>query len=166
MKEKLDEINNIIETQIDVYKNIKDLYNKKRNILIAGDLNLLEKIDNEIITKANEVNKYELKRQMLCKDLGICQNGSNLGEIIAFAENNNCNAQNFINMKETINSLVDEIKELDKINRTLISKTSEIIDNTIKIITNNTCINTCEYNNTGKKIENKGLELSSIIEEG
>ena len=45
-------------------------------------------------------------------------------------------------------------------------ETSEIIDNTIKIITNNAIINTCEYSNTGKKLENSGLELSSIVEEG
>ena len=166
MLQKLDEISIIIKKQIDIYKDIKDLYNDKRNILIAGDLTLLEKTDNEIIIKASEVNKYEIKRQIICNKLGINQNGGNLSEIINYAVNNSYDAQNFINMKETINSLVDEIKELDKINRALISKTSEIIGNTIKIITNNAYINTCEYSNTGKKIENKGLELSSIIEEG
>lgn len=166
MIEKLDEINDVIKKQIDVYKNIKDLYNDKRNILIAGDLTLLEKMDNEIIIKANEVNKYELRRQILCKELGISQNGGNLSEIINYAEINSYDAQNFINMKKIINNLVDEIKELDKVNRALLAKTSEIIDSTIKIITNNVFINTCEYNNTGKKLENKGLELSSIIEEG
>ena len=166
MIEKLNEINDIIQKQIDVYKNIKDLYNDKRNILIAGDLTLLEKMDNEIIVKSNEVNKYELRRQTLCKELGIGQNSSNLSEIITYAENNNYDANNFVKMKEIINNLVDEIKELDKINHALISKTSEIIDSTIKIITNNAIINTCEYSNTGKKIENTGIELSSIVEEG
>ena len=66
MIEKLNEINDIIQKQIDVYKNIKDLYNDKRNILIAGDLTLLEKVDNEIRTRANEINNYESKRKSLC----------------------------------------------------------------------------------------------------
>lgn len=166
MLHKLDEISVIIKKQIDIYKNIKDLYNEKRNILIAGDLTLLEKTDNEIIIKASEVNKYEKRRQTICNELGINQNGGNLSEIINYGLNNGYDAQNFINMKETINSLVDEIKELDKINRALISKTSEIIDSTIKIITNNIFISTCEYNNTGQKNENYGIELSSIVEEG
>ena len=56
--------------------------------------------------------------------------------------------------------------ELDKINRALIAKTSEIIDSTISIITNNAFVNTNEYNSLGKRVETSGLELSSIIEEG
>ena len=166
MKEKLNEINDIIQKQIDVYKNIKDLYNDKRNILIAGDLTLLEKMDNEIIVKSNEVNKYELRRQILCNELGIGHNGGNLSEIITYAENNNYDAHNFVKMKETINNLVEEIKEYDKINSALISKTGEIIDSTIKIITNNAIINTCEYNIAGNMVENTGIVLSSIVEEG
>lgn len=165
MIEKLNEINDIIQKQIDVYKNIKDLYNDKRNILIAGDLTLLEKVDNEIRTRANKINNYESKRKSLCIDLGLNEK-SGLSEVINYATKNNYDAQNFINMQKIINNLVGEIKELDKINRALLVKTSEIIDSTIKIITNNAFINTCEYNNTGKKVENSGIELSSIIEEG
>ena len=165
MIEKLNEINDIIQKQIDVYKNIKDLYNDKRNILIAGDLTLLEKVDNEIRTRANEINNYESKRKSLCIDLGLNEN-SGLSEVVNYATKNNYDAQNFINMQKIINNLVGEIKELDKINRALLVKTSEIIDSTIKIIINNAFINTCEYNNTGKKVENSGIELSSIIEEG
>ncbi len=165
MIEKLNEINDIIQKQIDVYKNIKDLYNEKRNILIAGDLTLLEKMDNEIRTRANEINNYESKRKSLCIDLGLNEN-SGLSEIINYALKNNYNVESFVKNKKTINNLVDEIMELDKINRALIAKTSEIIDSTISIITNNAFVNTNEYNSLGKRVETSGLELSSIIEEG
>ena len=165
MIEKLNEINDIIQKQIDVYKNIKDLYNDKRNILIAGDLTLLEKVDNEIRTRANEINNYESKRKSLCIDLGLNEN-SGLSEVVNYATKNNYDAQNFINMQKIINNLVGEITELDKINRALLVKTSEIIDSTISIITNNAFVNTNEYNSLGKRVETSGLELSSIIEEG
>ncbi len=165
MIEKLNEINDIIQKQIDVYKNIKDLYNEKRNILIAGDLTLLEKVDNEIRTRANEINNYESKRKSLCIDLGLNEN-SGLSEVVNYATKNNYDSQNFINMQKIINNLVGEIMELDKINRALIAKTSEIIDSTISIITNNAFVNTNEYNSLGKRVETSGLELSSIIEEG
>lgn len=165
MIEKLNEINNIIQKQIDVYKNIKDLYNEKRNILIVGDLTLLEKMDNEIRTRANEINNYESKRKSLCIDLGLNEN-SGLSEIINYALKNNYNVESFVKNKKTINNLVGEIMELDKINRALIAKTSEIIDSTISIITNNAFVNTNEYNSLGKRVETGGLELSSIIEEG
>lgn len=165
MIEKLNEINDIIQKQIDVYKNIKDLYNEKRNILIAGDLTLLEKMDNEIRTRANEINNYESKRKSLCIDLGLNEN-SGLSEIINYVLKNNYNVESFVKNKKTINNLVGEIMELDKINRALIAKTSEIIDSTISIITNNAFVNTNEYNSLGKRVETSGLELSSIIEEG
>ena len=165
MIEKLNEINDIIQKQIDVYKNIKDLYNEKRNILIAGDLTLLEKMDNEIRTRANEINNYESKRKSLCIDLGLNENSS-LSEIINYALKNNYNVESFVKNKKTINNLIGEIMELDKINRALIAKTSEIIDSTISIITNNAFVNTNEYNSLGKRVETSGLELSSIIEEG
>lgn len=165
MIEKLNEINDIIQKQIDVYKNIKDLYNEKRNILIAGDLTLLEKVDNEIRTKANEINNYESKRKSLCIDLGLNEN-SGLSEIINYAIKNNYNEESFVKNKKTINNLVGEIMELDKINRALIAKTGEIIDSTIRIITNNAFVNTNEYNSLGKRVETGSLELSSIIEEG
>ena len=102
MIEKLNEINDIIQKQIDVYKNIKDLYNEKRNILIAGDLTLLEKMDNEIRTRANEINNYESKRKSLCIDLGLNEN-SGLSEVVNYATKNNYDAQNFINMQKIIN---------------------------------------------------------------
>ena len=113
MIEKLNEINDIIQKQIDVYKNIKDLYNDKRNILIAEDLTLLEKVDNEIRTRANEINNYESKRKSLCIDLGLNEN-SGLSEVVNYATKNNYDSQNFINMQKIINNLVGEIKELDK----------------------------------------------------
>ena len=71
MLHKLDEISVIIKKQIDIYKNIKDLYNEKRNILIAGDLTLLEKTDNEIIDWMRVVAQYIKNVQ---QDIRLCNN--------------------------------------------------------------------------------------------
>ncbi len=166
VEENINKIENIVEKQIKLYENIKNLYNEKRNILIAGDLTLLEKADNQIIVLANEVNSCEKERLILCEALGINKENTSLSEVIKYAKANNYNCEKLFEMKENIKILIGEIEELDKINRALISKTSEIIDNTIKIITNNAFVTTAEYNKSGQRLDNLGMEFSSIIEEG
>lgn len=148
-----DEIENVIEEQIENYKEIEKLYITKQNILKRGSAQELFDIDYEIVDKYEKAKRVEIKRKTFFSVLG--GENINLSEVIEMAkEDNSEKVPRLIEQKTQLNSLFEQIKHQEIINLELIKRGKQLVDKHIKIILDFVSPNTKEYDMNGKAQKN------------
>lgn len=165
IQEQINTLENIIDKEIDGYKNIEKLYLDKKEILIHGKSEELMAVDEKIMNAYKTLNNSLESRKLVMKSMNFST--FSMTDIINEIKTQDIEAaKKFESKKTEANALAKRIFELDKINLELIkhgvhvtNKTLEIIIKALKPITN-------EYNQKGQNITKSQLEMSSIIEEG
>ena len=164
LQEQIKTLENVIDKEIDGYKNIEKLYVDKKEILVKGKSTELFDVDAKIVDTYKSINSYSEMRKNISKALNMPT--FSLTDIINNIKEQDAQAaQNLEKKRDEVKELSHRIFELEKINMELkkhgmndTKKTQKIILRGLKPITE-------EYNKNGKNITKDQLEMSSIIEE-
>ena len=164
IQEQIKTLENIIDKEIDGYKDIEKLYLDKKEILIHGKSDELMAVDEKIMNAYKGLNNSLEARKVIMKSMDMPT--FSMTDLINKIKSADEEAAKKFEIKKTeTNKLAQIIFELDRINLELIkhgmhitNKTLEVIIKALKPITN-------EYNQKGQNITKEQLEMSSIIEE-
>lgn len=153
-----------IDEEITCYREIKNLYTDKREILIHGKSDELFNVDARILNTLKSTNNTVAKRIGLLSKLNIKK--PNMSEIINFLRQKEPSAvERFEEKKREINELSKSIAKLEKLNLELTKHGINMTNKTLEAILKSVTISTNEYDKRGKNIAGENLEMSSIVEE-
>ena len=164
IQELIKTLENIIDKEIDGYKDIEKLYMDKKEILIHGKSEELMNVDEKIMNAYKGLNNSLEARRVVMKSMEMPTfSMTDLINKIKSADEEA--AKNFEAKKTEANKLAQRIFELDRINLELIKHGMHVTNKTLEIIIRGLKPITNEYNQKGQNITKEQLEMSSIIEE-
>ena len=164
IQEQIKTLENIIDKEIDGYKDIEKLYMDKKEILIHGKSEELMNVDEKIMNAYKGLNNSLEARRVVMKSMEMPTfSMTDLINKIKSAEEEA--AKNFESKKAEANKLAQRIFELDRVNLELIKHGMHVTNKTLEIIIRGLKPITNEYNHKGQNITKEQLEMSSIIEE-
>ena len=164
IQEQIKTLENIIDKEIDGYKDIEKLYMDKKEILIHGKSEELMNVDEKIMNAYKGLNNSLEARRVVMKSMEMPTfSMTDLINKIKSADEEA--AKNFEAKKTEENKLAQRIFELDRVNLELIKHGMHVTNKTLEIIIRGLKPITNEYNQKGQNITKKQLEMSSIIEE-
>lgn len=164
IQEQIKTLENIIDKEIDGYKNIEKLYIDKKEILIHGKGTDLYEVDTKIVDTYKSINNLSETRKNITKALEV-PTFSMTDLINKIKEQDAFAAEKFEKKKETVKELAHKIFELERINTELVKHGIYLTNKTIEAMLKGVSTVTKEYNQKGQNISNEQLEMSSIIEE-
>ncbi len=164
IKEQIKELENIVNKEIDGYKNIRKLYADKREMLIHGKVNDLFDIDARISDTYKNINDCSEARKKMAQTMDI-KNYSLTDIINKIKTQDEEAAKKFEAKKAEVSELAQNIFKLEKVNLELLKHGMHVTNKTLEIILKGIKPVTEEYNKQGKNITKKQLEMSSIVEE-
>ena len=164
LQEQIKTLENVIDKEIDGYKNIEKLYVDKKEILVKGKSTELFDVDAKIVDTYKSINSYSEMRKNISKALNMPT--FSLTDIINNIKEQDAQvAQNLEKKRDEVKELSHRIFELEKINMELLKHGMHVTNKTLEIILRGLKPITEEYNKNGKNITKDQLEMSSIIEE-
>ena len=164
IQEQIKTLENVIDKEIDGYKNIEKLYVDKKEILVKGKSTELFDVDAKIVDTYKSINSYSEMRKNISKALNMPT--FSLTDIINNIKEQDAQAaQNLEKKRDEVKELSHRIFELEKINMELLKHGMHVTNKTLEIILRGLKPITEEYNKNGKNITKDQLEMSSIIEE-
>ena len=164
IQEQIKTLENIINKEIDGYKDIEKLYMDKKEILIHGKSEELMNVDEKIMNAYKGLNNSLEARRVVMKYMEMPTfSMTDLINKIKSADEEA--AKNFESKKAEANKLAQRIFELDRVNLELIKHGMHVTNKTLEIIIRGLKPITNEYNLKGQNITKEQLEISSIIEE-
>lgn len=164
IQEQIKTLENIINKEIDGYKDIEKLYMDKKEILIHGKSEELMNVDEKIMNAYKGLNNSLEARRVVMKSMEMPTfSMTDLINKIKSADEEA--AKNFEAKKAEANKLAQRIFELDRVNLELIKHGMHVTNKTLEIIIRGLKPITNEYNQKGQNITKEQLEMSSIIEE-
>ena len=164
IQEQIKTLENIINKEIDGYKDIEKLYMDKKEILIHGKSEELMNVDEKIMNAYKGLNNSLEARRVVMKSMEMPTfSMTDLINKIKSADEEA--AKNFESKKAEANKLAQRIFELDRVNLELIKHGMHVTNKTLEIIIRGLKPITNEYNQKGQNITKEQLEMSSIIEE-
>ena len=163
-KEKIQELENLIDKEIDGYKNIEKLYTDKKEILIHGKGTDLYDLDAKIIDTYKQISDLSEARKNVTKSMDIPT--FSITDIINKIKNTDEQAaKKFEAQKAQVNELAQRIFKLEKINLELTKHGIYLTNKTIEAMLKGANAVNKEYNQKGQNISNEQLKMSSIVEE-
>lgn len=164
IQEQIKKLENLIDKEIDGYKNIEKLYIDKKEILIRGKGTDLYDVDTKIVDTYKSINSLSENRKNITKALNIPTFSltdliNRIKEVDAQA------AEKFEKKKEEVKELSQKIFELERVNMDLLQHGMHVTNKTLEIIIKGLKPITEEYNKKGRSTTKEQLEMSSIIEE-
>lgn len=164
LQEQIKTLENVIDKEIDGYKNIEKLYVDKKEILVKGKSTELFDVDAKIVDTYKSINSYSEMRKNISKALNMPT--FSLTDIINNIKEQDVQAaQSLEKKRDEVKELSHRIFELEKINMELLKHGMHVTNKTLEIILRGLKPITEEYNKNGKNITKDQLEMSSIIEE-
>lgn len=164
LQEQIKTLENVIDKEIDGYKNIEKLYVDKKEILVKGKSTELFDVDAKIVDTYKSINSYSEMRKNISKALNMPT--FSLTDIINNIKEQDAQAaQSLEKKRDEVKELSHRIFELEKINMELLKHGMHVTNKTLEIILRGLKPITEEYNKNGKNITKDQLEMSSIIEE-
>ena len=165
IKEQIQTLENLIDKEIDGYKNIEKLYTDKREILISGKSTNLYDVDAKISDSYKMLHNAFETRQKLTKAMDIPT--SSMTDIInKIKEQDKAAAEKLESKKQEVNELAQRLCKLENTNMELLKHGMHVTNKTLEIIIRGLKPITNEYNQRGQNITKDQLEMSSIVEEG
>ena len=165
IKEQIQTLENLIDKEIDGYKNIEKLYTDKREILISGKSTNLYDVDAKISDSYKMLHNAYESRQKLTKTMDIPT--SSMTDIInKIKEQDKAAAEKLELKKQEVNELAQRLYKLENTNMELLKHGMHVTNKTLEIIIRGLKPITNEYNQRGQNITKDQLEMSSIVEEG
>ena len=164
IQEQIKTLENIINKEIDGYKDIEKLYMDKKEILIHGKSEELMNVDEKIMNAYKGLNNSLEARRVVMKSMEMPT--FSMTDLINKIKSADEEAAKNIEAKKTeANKLAQRIFELDRVNLELIKHGMHVTNKTLEIIIRGLKPITNEYNQKGQNITKEQLEMSSIIEE-
>lgn len=164
IKDQIQELENLIDKEIDGYKNIEKLYTDKKEILIQGKATDLYDVDSKIVNTYKKINDLSEARKNVTKSLDL-PTFSMTDIINKIRITDETAAKKFAQKKEEVNELAKRIYQLEKINIELTKHGIYLTNKTIEAMLKGANSVNKEYNEKGQNIANDQLKMSSIIEE-
>lgn len=164
IKEKIQELENLIDKEIDGYKNIEKLYTDKKEILVHGKGTDLYDLDAKIVDTYKKISDLSEARKSVTKSMDIPT--FSITDIINKIKNTDEQAaKKFEAQKALVNELAQRIFKLEKINLELTKHGIYLTNKTIEAMLKGASAVNKEYNQKGRNISNEQLKMSSIVEE-
>ncbi len=164
LQEQIKTLENIVDKEIDGYKNIEKLYVDKKEILIKGKSTELFDVDAKIVDTFKSISNYSEMRKNISKSMNMPT--FSLTDIINNIKQQDAQAaENLEKKRDEVKELSQKIFELEKVNLELLKHGMHVTNKTLEIIIKGLKPITEEYNKNGKNITKDQLEMSSIIEE-
>ena len=161
---QIKELENLIDKEIDGYKNIEKLYTDKKEILIKGKATDLYDVDAKIINTYKTISDLSEARKTVTKSLDIPT--FSITDIINKIKNTDeQTAKKLEQKKAEVNKLAKRIYKLEKINIELTKHGLLLTGKTIEAILKGVTTVNNEYNAKGQNITDDRLKMSSIVEE-
>ena len=161
---QIKELENLIDKEIDGYKNIEKLYTDKKEILIKGKATDLYDVDAKIINTYKTINDLSEARKTVTKSLDIPT--FSITDIINKIKNTDeQTAKKLEQKKAEVNELAKRIYKLEKINIELTKHGLLLTGKTIEAMLKGVTTVNNEYNAKGQNITDDRLKMSSIVEE-
>ncbi len=161
---QIKELENLIDKEIDGYKNIEKLYTDKKEILIKGKATDLYDVDAKIINTYKTINDLSEARKTVTKSLDIPT--FSITDIINKIKNTDAQAAKKLEQKKAeVNELAKRIYKLEKINIELTKHGLLLTGKTIEAMLKGVATVNNEYNAKGQNITDDRLKMSSIVEE-
>jgi len=156
-----EKIENILNYEITTYSNIQNCILSKKEALIKGDIETLQKIDNEILIYEQEITKIEAERNNI---KGSFQRMT-LGEVVEKLQKiDKQQAERILEKKEKIKEISQNIKKYNEVNTELIKHAIKLVENSISSIIGAFVPETKSYNSYGKSSKNTAnTMISSVI---
>lgn len=161
---QIKELENLIDKEIDGYKNIEKLYTDKKEILIKGKATDLYDVDAKIINTYKTISDLSEARKTVTKSLDIPT--FSITDIINKIKNTDeQTAKKLEQKKAEVNKLAKRIYKLEKINIELTKHGLLLTGKTIEAMLKGVTTVNNEYNAKGQNITDDRLKMSSIVEE-
>ena len=161
---QIKELENLIDKEIDGYKNIEKLYTDKKEILIKGKATDLYDVDAKIINTYKTISDLSEARKTVTKSLDIPT--FSITDIINKIKNTDeQTAKKLEQKKAEVNELAKRIYKLEKINIELTKHGLLLTGKTIEAMLKGVAAVNNEYNAKGQNITDDRLKMSSIVEE-
>lgn len=161
MKKHIEQLKKVLEQQIEVYKDILDLSINKTNVVVNGHIKKLEEITEEEQKLIIKIGKFEDIRENIIHnmkaELGIEieLNMTTLNDYLEEAD------KVFIeNVKDQLMDILNQLKERNVLNGSLINDSLEYINLNIDLLTNSTIENT--YDNSQQ--DSKGTQARRLFD--
>ena len=162
--EQIQLLENLINQEIDEYKNIEKLYADKKEILVHCKTAELYEIDSQITDTYKKIKNLSSMRKNVTKSMNMLS--FSMSDIIKkLKEQDESAAKKFEEKKAIVNELAQKIFNLEKTNYELIKHGMLVTNKTLEIFLKGIKTITKEYNQKGKNIAKDQLEMSSIVEE-
>lgn len=133
----IDQLIAILDEQTERYKEILGLAHEKRDVIIANNIEELQKITHLENLVVSQTQKLEKKRMSLISDMAIAlaQNEEELTltKIIELLQGQS-EQQNLLNARDRIKAVLDELSEVNNQNGLLIQNALEYIEYTTNLM--------------------------------
>ncbi|MGO1368462.1 MAG: flagellar protein FlgN [Senegalia sp. (in: firmicutes)] len=156
MKELIDILIKVLNEEIDVYSELLKKLQEKTDILISGDLKALDNITKEEYSIIEKLSKFETLREKVIFNIAHkegLKKDINIKEIIDILQGKE--KERLSNSREKLIKLLDEVKNKNELNGTLIKDSLDYIDLNINVFTNRD--NNLTYGKGKAKSENISL---------
>lgn len=158
------ELENLIDSEIEQYKQIEQLYIEKKEILMQAKSVELLKIDAKILDVIQQISNISAKRKEISEKLGIMT--PSLSEIIGLLRTKDPESvPRFEQKQKTVRELSKKISTLEKANLELTQHGLQFTNKTLEAILKGASLSNQEYNEHGKSVQADLPEMSSIVED-
>ncbi len=135
----IDELIEVIEKQIGLYKEIYAISSEKKNVIIINDLETLQNmntVENSIVNQVNKLEKLRLSIVTdICTVLGLVEDEFTLTKLSEKLTTSN-DKEKIINLRDEIRCIMDNIKAVNDLNSQLINNSLEYIDFSLNLMRN------------------------------
>lgn len=160
-EENFKNIINILDKEIKLYTEMRNLYTEKREILVKNNILELSQVDAKIIENYETIKKTDAQRIEAIKTLG--DDIPNMSELISRAKElcPKCSLK-LLEQQEALNSISSAISLLNLTNMKLIKHGMILTDKKLNIIIEACAPKGNSYTGNGKE-ETNTLEMSTIV---
>lgn len=127
----IEELVQVMTSEIDVYKQMMPIANEKTNIIIRNDLEELQKITEKEQLVVEEVTALEKRREKVIVNIGTVLNRNpgtlNMKAIIQILEKQPKEQKQLMKIHDELKSVIDELVRLNDKNKKLIESSLEMI---------------------------------------
>ena len=162
--EILENLSEILDTEIKSYEELRDLYIEKKKVLIAAKPEELAPIDEKIMTIYGNILNLDKKRTKISDKLGLDE--VNMTNLIALVDGVSDELkEKFQTQKVKINEVSNELMLLNQRNVELIKHGLIISDRMLNTIVNAFTPQASLYDGSGKNKENDSTSISTVIKD-
>jgi flagellar biosynthesis/type III secretory pathway chaperone len=145
----------IMKDERAIFERILEISTKKTDIIVKREIEELEKITNMEFDLAGRLEVLEIERLKIIKEFaagfGIKREDFDISELAKFFEGET--SKNLIQIKEDINKILYDLKNINEVNGKLLKNSLEYVDFLVNLVTNIDDSTDNKYSNQGKLSE-------------